>query len=487
MKILIYLEPWVEKGRPYWKDAWIPIFSNIVDALCEYAIEDVQIQFVIGDAQKESAQLLFRDSVHVSVIYQHELREIFPRPEDAQTAWFGNTYRESEMDAMQSLVAAKIGDFKPDLIWSFVSPVPFLAEMFPDTALVYQELGMLGRRPFPVSWYLDPLGTFSNSLLGRHKDELADLTLSTKENRLLTKLRQAYRPFIDRAQPFSRKELDPNSEFDYLVLLPLQYSNYFIFDSMCGYKSQFEFLTDVLEKVPRNIGVVVTQHINPIAEHVIDHRTSLYLEATYPNFIYQKKFEDYDQASFLLLDVVDGVIGVSSTVAQQALFFDKPIFSEANSQLNVTAQNTSLEDLADFFNDYPFQSKDAIFYFLLTRYYIPEAEYFLNGAWLIKLLRGFIEAKKNGCLGLSLFKPIDEPEKLIDHLISSALPISGAKKQTQAVQKAPPPAQPLNVAAQIGRLNAEIEAIRSSTSWKVTRPLRVVGEQVKRLRSKYGR
>ena len=162
--------------------------------------------------------------------------------------------------------------------------------------VVYQELGMLGRRPFPNSWYLDPWGTFSNSYLAKYADELHTLKLSPVQVKRLGSFRRKYQDLISDRQPFSKQDLDPQNLFGALVLMPLQYSKYFVFDSMCEYRSQFEYLIDVLERVPRSVGVVVTQHVNPIAERVIDKPTAAYLSNRYPNFIYRFEFERYDQA-----------------------------------------------------------------------------------------------------------------------------------------------------------------------------------------------
>ena len=188
--------------------------------------------------------------------------------------------------------------------------------------------------------------------------------------------------------------------------------------------------------------------------------------------------------SLLLLDVVDGVIGVSSTVAQQALFFDKPIFTEAESQLTPLAQKAKLEDLHDFFVEYPMKSRDAVFYHLLTRYYIPEGPYFHNGVWLTNRLRRMLEKFRNDDLGFDFFDLVDDEDKLFKFYYQNALPLSGRKQDPSAVaRKGSPPqpsAQPIGATRQqILALQQEIEALRNSTSWRITKFLRIVGGKIK--------
>ena len=126
MKILIYLEPWVEKGRPQWKQSWVPIFAKLVDTLTDCGVETYEFVFILGDAQTDALSLLVRNNVRLCIVDQSELLEVFDRPEDAQAAWFAGGYSTEQMRAMQDLMAEKLEGFKPDVVWSFVSPVPFL-------------------------------------------------------------------------------------------------------------------------------------------------------------------------------------------------------------------------------------------------------------------------------------------------------------------------------------------------------------------------
>ena len=93
-------------------------------------------------------------------------------------------------------------------------------------------------------------------------------------------------------------------------------------DCFCSFESQFEFLQYVLSKVPEDIGVIVTSH--PFYPQLTEGWVK-YFSNKYPNFIFDIIFQKYWSASQFLLNDVDAVITVSSSVGLQALLWEKPL------------------------------------------------------------------------------------------------------------------------------------------------------------------
>ena len=87
----------------------------------------------------------------------------------------------------------------------------------------------------------------------------------------------------------------------------------------------------VLDRIDKDIGVVITQHSDwndPLrGDSMID-----YIANTYPNAIISDKLRETRFCSQYLMDLVDGVISVSSTVGLQALIFQKPLFVVGNNR-----------------------------------------------------------------------------------------------------------------------------------------------------------
>jgi hypothetical protein len=421
MKILFYIEPWIEKGRPFWKNSWIPIFKDIAAAI---AFEkDVELYFLVGDAQKSFADDLVQFG-GVGIIDQSQLYSISKGYSSIIESWYTGTYSDQQLKLMQEVCLSRLNGFVPDVIWSFVSPVPFLTKLFPKALPLYQELGLLGRNPYPSTWYLDPFGTFGNSYIKKYSEDLMRLPLTKTGKRSLNLIREKYQNIIKENSPFDRSFLDPEGRFRKLVLLPLQYSGYFIFDSMCDYSSQYEYLEDVLQNTPGDIGVVVTQHINPVSEIVLNQDLIDYLRAVYPNFIYSEEFESYHMSSQYLLGVVDAVVSVSSTVGLQALFWEKALISVSRSHLSSLAHINSFSDLSDLYDfSYDRESRDNILYFLFTRYYIPHL-YIQKNGWLYRFLKRSLEKKRGFCLDFNFFDLIDSEEEILKFYLENDLPFA---------------------------------------------------------------
>jgi len=135
-------------------------------------------------------------------------------------------------------------------------------------------------------------------------------------------------------------------------------------------------------------------------------------------------------------------------------------------------------------------SRDPIFYWMLTHYYIPEARYFSDGAWMVRRLRNMLLKKQTGRMDFSFFDPIDDDANIFETYLQGALPLSGAKNKpavSSATPSSQPPSQrpspPTAMREQVKQLQQEISDLRNSTSWKITRPLRFVGERLKSFRS----
>ena len=65
-----------------------------------------------------------------------------------------------------------------------------------------------------------------------------------------------------RLEPLNHWSQALRRRFDRLCLLPLQVSNEFSFDGLVSYRTQFEYLYDVLAAAPKDVAVIVTEHPN---------------------------------------------------------------------------------------------------------------------------------------------------------------------------------------------------------------------------------
>ncbi len=489
--ILFYLEPWIEKNYPAWKSAWIPIFVSLIRGLDRAAGSKVRMSLIIGDAQRaiidELADIM---SLQIHVVEQADLRACYPSPAVAHDEGYRNVQSDSRK-RLASFYGALLGSFVPDVVWSFVSPVPFFKDVFPRALILYQELGMLGRSPLPLTWYVDHLGTFANSFVVQHFDQLSALNANRRERQFVEEIRFLYRSAIANGSPLKRADIDPRNQFRHLALLPLQYNGHFIFDSMCPYSSQLELVIDVLDRTPTDIGVVVTEHKNPIAEPVLHESTVAYLRGRYRNFIYDPSLDQYSNSSLMVLECVDAVISVSSTLGLQGRFLGKALVAMGFSQLTPFASVPSLEQLGEYLDGRGAGHDDleGAFYYLLTHYFMPEKCYLADGNWLYLFVLRVLDKHINGRSGLDFFPRIDTDERLLDFYRENAqrkLMVHRLRTAADALGQTAVSTSADNrkLAQEAEQLRLEVEALRSSMSWRITAPLRAAFSLIKRENSK---
>ena len=420
MKILCYLEPWVELGRPHLR------YHNLryqmmpqIKALSKFD-PSTEILICMGEGTHDACvqNNYDADRYPTTIVPETELRQIFPNYLDASLKLKSQTYSAAQKVQLQNLYLTKLEGFEPDIVISFLSPVPFMEELFPNALILYTEFGIFSRAPLPRTFYFDAFGMFGENFMSRYTKELNALELTPKKSEYVSKLRSDYiNNVFNPYDPFKEYDFKDNGRFSHTVLLPLQFSNYFGFDSHTEFASQFDFLTYVMDTIDPTIGVIVTEHSTwerAITEHNVE-----YLKRRYPNIIIDPVFEQYNNASQFLLQHVDGVISVSSSVGLQALLWDKPVFALGSAHLHAISDCTETSDIGSFLREKKHQNKDAILYELLMRYY-PEDKYLNDGKWFQNYLSTLLDAKRANKLGFDSYPQIDKPQKVFKHLRSCA-------------------------------------------------------------------
>lgn len=490
MNILFYIEPWIEKARPEWKDVWIeavllPLYQAV------QAFSEQRCCFVLGDAQRVTAERwLQQESTQTGIITQAELRTIFPDYLSASLAWQRCTAPPEAQRAMQALLANKLQGFVPDIIISFMMPVPFLRTMFPQALVLHQEVGGFSRAPYPAAWHLDPCGMFADSFVTRFAPQIAATALTAAQEEFLAGFRQTFCDELLLAKnPFTRQELIGNKPVKHLLLLPLQISDYIAFEGCCDYASQWDMLTQVLEQTPQHTGVVVTEHSD--WGRMLTPAANAYLRRTYPHYIHSDRFEEFEYPSQYLLPLVDAVATVSSSVGIQGLLWRKPVCALGNSHINAMADVTDIAQLRNYLESGRYQAKDALLYFLLTRYYFMGEGYLWHPAWLEPRLRYWLKAYREQGIDAGFFPPIADDTPLLAAYRAAAYPhlpcISRNVTQQQAeqlvlqqTQAALTQQQAVNQSLQLELAVArtELQALHDSTSWRVTAPLRKIRDRL---------
>ena len=365
------------------------------------------------------------------------------------------------LQAITEEVARCARGFEPDVVISFGIQIDFLAVLWPRALRLHIETGPFSRNPYPFSLFFDHLGMYGRSIIGRAGKGLRTHAASSDAVALVNVFRSRNALALDTVDPFRATDL--GRKFDRLILLPLQVSNYYSFNEQSSYRTQFEYLLDVLAATPPDVGVIVTEYIE-WGHILMDYGSGEnipYLQRNFPNLIFHERFRAYASPSQFLAPRVDGVWSVSSNVGYQALLYNRILGSPATSHIGSIAHATTFEG---FFREIAAgtpTNNDALLAWLLERYFVPD-ELLSDGKWLREYLARRINAACDAADPADAFVPIADTDRLIEAWVFNA-PKSGATRF----------AQPLDEArAETRAARRTLDALLQSYSWRVTAPLR---------------
>ncbi|WP_223544108.1 hypothetical protein [Pseudomonas sp. A-B-19] len=269
------------------------------------------------------------------IVKGNEYASLFGLGDDFLLESYNDSYEEKE-EQYTTYFKSLFGDWQPDVVFCWEFPTTFFRRLFPQALVLDIMPGAYMRPPYPKTISVDPVGLYASSFL-KNYDESQDFSVLDDTSEFL-KIRDLYSHYFNHDTDVKDVILDlvdPSRKFEKYWLVPMQISGYFGFYENCKYKDQFEFLTDVLEKAPKNVGVIATQYIGSlVSEKTLNNRNLGYIRGLYQNFLYSTEFEKLDNISQYIAPWADSVITVSSTLGFQALLHDKKLISPSTSHLS---------------------------------------------------------------------------------------------------------------------------------------------------------
>ena len=372
MNILYYFEPFIELSRPHLRYHNLRYQLGPQIRALKNSNSDIKVKIALGEGTLHKCVTDHYDMEgcqHI-VLQRNEIKEFYPNYIATANSLYNGDKKSSE--AYSKYLAEKLDGFIPDVIISFLAPLPDFDAVWPNVVTLYAEFGIFSRAPYPRTFYFDPEGMFYNSSIRSHASELMSADASDDDLKLLTDFRSQYVfPFYKRHPILNNELVKAAANYEYKLLLPLQFSAYFGFDCCSTYVNQFEFLIDVMDSIPKNIGVFVTEH-NGWPEVITEHNIK-YLRDHYPNLLWSPHLSKIRSASQYLLSEVDGVVTVSSSVGLQCMMWDKPLFSPWKSHLSGFSQVNDLKQISiEKIKAYQPGTYDRAVLSMLTRYYMTE-------------------------------------------------------------------------------------------------------------------
>lgn len=365
--ILLYVEPWVELSEDFRMGAYG--HYNYLRTLLLRENPHLNIQIIVSDKLYEHVHCEKPLWLHsdIRVLELDELNGIYANYREAASCNYHDSHSHKKADQLADLVKRTLGDWEPDLVLMHETHAPFLRKLYPNALILHAMYGMTFKEPFPQTYLFDAKGLYAKSSFNS-EDVLSDITISEKDGEILRKIKNWYAQQIVPHDPTWGIIEKYQSRFEKLLLLPLQVDGYYAFDECSRYKNQLEFLEDVLNRVPKTWGVVVTGHSG--YQPAVSQGKFYKLKLKHENLIQLDSLDRIPYVSQALLPHIDAVVSVSSSLAFQALLFNKPLIAAGSSHINKAA-TCSIDDIANVF-DLPYDEMNnfKILKFFFLKYHL---------------------------------------------------------------------------------------------------------------------
>lgn len=339
MNILFYLEPTTEHNNPFFRYATL---RNSLVPQAKALKEDQTVllcstqiaERAICDNYSDS----FSEIVAVDEMEWSGGEDGFSRLMRLQN----KQYKLGEIANIKSVLDLIMPqNFIPDVIISWESPVYFFEEIYPTAKILYQMPGFFSRPP-----YANLIAMDSGLLDKSHHFSLSYNNFECN-NKLFETIRSKDIHLLDKACPINNLIHIAYSKFSKVILLPLQVDNYFMVNNVLisqGYSNQLEFLISILDKIPRNIGVWVTNYKSrDIRTNILSKDVIVSLRNKFSHFLYFDECDNVANVSQFLVPKLDGVITISSSVGFQTAYYQKPLFCLGKSHVSIFSTSENFE------------------------------------------------------------------------------------------------------------------------------------------------
>lgn len=380
MRILYYLEPYLDLVQPYVMHSWLERFHRMHEQLKIFA-DDYEGRLLAWEAYEYKLQGPFQGEK--ITLKQSDLRLNWRLAGAPLTylEWGGGS--DEHVTDIQHVIRSSTKGFSPDVV-VLLSVSEWLRPVFPNALFLHSEATWLYALPQFNLWQLDPVGFGKGRVLLEHRDELiGQLAWDDDKQLFCDRLKRAVADLWRTNTELSEAVDSVRKNFDRLVLVPL--GDYAPTD---GVTPVMTILDWYLEQQDPRTAFLITHHPNAPALYSLQ---SEYLTAKYPNLIVNALFK-----TTLMLSLVDEVLGDFTSASSMALLFDKPVRSLGDHCPFTSDRFKVRSPLCRWLeNNHDPVERDRMLYWLLTRYSIPQ-ERLHNGIWLSDFMSRVLAAYRAG-------------------------------------------------------------------------------------------
>ena len=351
LRVLFWVSPITEMAWPLQKHPWVKVFVPRIQNAFRACGYDVESTLAISEnlAAWMSSAGVVADG-RVVAIPQGKLLGEYRYNALVEFVRYQETRRGSRFFSnLGKVVKDALGeDFCPDVVVSF-SPSPFFKTIYPRALLLYHEYGMLSRTPYPETFYLDPYGATSRNFVAEHAALLNAVPADAPFLELLDRYRTAVRKALCSNEFLDNYFRGIAARFRKTLLLPLGYEGFADARVNFPYQTQLEYVEHVLDVVPEDTAVILTQHVY---RRALDDTAVSSLKALHANLFNESWYSNVPFFSQVAIPYCDACVTQSSSLGYQAIFH-KRLFVSVGGFCGGVADAHSVEGIRDVFSKEP--------------------------------------------------------------------------------------------------------------------------------------
>ena len=295
------------------------------------------------------------------------LREIFPGCRSMNQILL--RYFKGEMDGderarFEGAVRRLLGGWTPDVVIAYPTQAAAFGRIFPNALCLSVENGIFSRAPFPRTLRFEPVD-FMNGFLNRFRDEIWNFPVDESQRAQVEAFRRRLSDWLAAHCPHARELRELRKRFRHLVLCPVPTANFY---GEAEWDDQFLWLTDCMDRIAPDIGVIITFHDDVAAQ--LNRRTLKFFRARYPNLlVFDGKGTPLQSSRFF--PFVDAILNCETMTGTQGMLVCSRIISMDRTYSGWMADASGLENLSDVL-ERPARDRTGLIYWYLTHFTVCE-------------------------------------------------------------------------------------------------------------------
>ena len=295
------------------------------------------------------------------------LKEIFPGCRSMNQILL--RYFKGEMDGderarFEAAVQRLLGSWLPDVVIAYPTQAAAFRSIFPNALCLTVENGIFSRSPFPRTLRFEPVD-FMNGFLNRYRDEIWNFPVDESQRAQVEAFRRRLSDWLAAHCSYARELRELRKRFRHLVLCPVPTANFY---GEAEWDDQFLWLTDCMDRIAPDIGVIITFHDDVAAQ--LNWRTLEFFRARYPNLlVFNKRANALQSSQFF--PFVDAILNCETMTGTQGMLVCPRIVSLDRTYSGWMADASGLENLSEVL-ERPARDRTGLIYWYLTHFTVCE-------------------------------------------------------------------------------------------------------------------